>query len=41
VDQSDFQFGKTDKSSRDGFPVFVADRLEAVKWRRSSNAKRY
>jgi len=33
VDQSDFFFGKSDRSNRDGFPVFVADRLEAVKWR--------
>lgn len=33
IDQSDFFFGKSEKSARDGFPVFVADRLEAVKWR--------
>src|SRR4030095_5481468 len=33
VDQSDFLLGKSDKSNREGFPVFVADRLEAVKWR--------
>jgi len=33
VDQTDFLLGKSDKSSREGFPVFVADRLEAVKWR--------
>jgi arylsulfatase len=33
VDQSDFFLGKTEKSAREGFPVFVADRLEAVKWR--------
>lgn len=32
VDQTDFLLGQTEKSSRDGFPVFVADRLEAVKW---------
>ncbi|MXV53213.1 sulfatase-like hydrolase/transferase [Pedobacter sp. HMF7647] len=32
VDQSDFFFGKA-KSNREGFPVFVADRLEAVKWK--------
>jgi len=32
VDQSDFLFGKP-KSNREGFPVFVADRMEAVKWR--------
>jgi arylsulfatase len=33
VEQVDFLLGKSDKSSREGFPVFVADRLEAVKWR--------
>jgi arylsulfatase A-like enzyme len=33
VDQTDFFFGKSDKSNREGFPVFVADRLEAIKWR--------
>jgi hypothetical protein len=33
VDQTDFFLGKTEKSNREGFPVFVADRLEAVKWR--------
>lgn len=33
VDQSEFILGKTDRSNREGFPVFVADRLEAVKWR--------
>jgi arylsulfatase len=33
VDQSDFLLGKAEKSNREGFPVFVADRLEAVKWR--------
>jgi len=33
VDQSEFFFGKSEKSNREGFPVFVADRLEAVKWR--------
>lgn len=32
VDQSDFFFGKQN-SNREGFPVFVADRLEGVKWR--------
>lgn len=32
VDQSDFFFGKA-TSNREGFPVFVADRLEAVKWK--------
>src|SRR4030095_13710820 len=33
VDQSDFLLGKSDKSNREGFPVFVADRLEAGKGR--------
>ena len=33
VDQSDFLLGRTDRSAREGFPVFVADRMEAVKWR--------
>ena len=33
VDQIDFLLGKSDKSAREGFPIFVADRLEAVKWR--------
>jgi arylsulfatase len=33
VDQSEFLLGKSETSSREGFPVFVADRLEAVKWR--------
>jgi arylsulfatase len=33
VDQTDFLLGKAEKSAREGFPVFVADRLEAVKWR--------
>src|SRR5499427_1342804 len=33
VDQTEFLFGKSEKSNREGFPVFVADRLEAVKWR--------
>lgn len=33
VDQSDFFVGKTDKSAREGFPIYVADRLEGVKWR--------
>ena len=32
VDQSDFFLGKP-KSNREGFPVYVADRMEAVKWR--------
>jgi len=33
VDQTSFFLGKSEKSNREGFPVFVADRLEAVKWR--------
>jgi arylsulfatase len=33
VDQTDFLLGKSEKSNRQGFPVYVADRLEAVKWR--------
>ena len=33
VDQMDFLLGKSEKSNREGFPVFVAERLEAVKWR--------
>jgi arylsulfatase len=33
VDQSDFFLGKTDKSAREGFPIFCAERLQAVKWR--------
>lgn len=33
VDQSDFLLGKSERSGREGFPVFVADRMEAVKWR--------
>jgi arylsulfatase A-like enzyme len=33
VDQTDFFLGKSEESNREGFPVFVADRLEAVKWR--------
>jgi arylsulfatase A-like enzyme len=33
VDQSSFLLGKSERSAREGFPVYVADRLEAVKWR--------
>jgi arylsulfatase A-like enzyme len=33
VDQTAFLLGKSETSSREGFPVYVADRLEAVKWR--------
>lgn len=32
MDQTEFLLGKTQTSVREGFPVFVADRLEAVKW---------
>jgi len=33
LDQSDFLLGKTEKSAREGFPIFCAERLQAVKWR--------
>ena len=33
VDQSAFLLGKQMKSNREGFPVYVADVLHAVKWR--------
>jgi arylsulfatase A-like enzyme len=33
MDQSNFLLGESETSNREGFPVFVADRLEAVKWR--------
>jgi len=33
IDQADFLCGRSEASSREGFPVYVADRLEAVKWR--------
>lgn len=33
VDQSEFLFGRSEQSAREGFPVFVADRMEAVKWK--------
>jgi arylsulfatase len=29
----DFFLGKQEKSNREGFPAYVADRLQAVKWR--------
>jgi arylsulfatase len=32
LDQTDFMLGKSERSAREGFPVFVADRMEAVKW---------
>ncbi|MFM8326542.1 MAG: arylsulfatase [Pirellulaceae bacterium] len=33
IDQTDFFLGKTDKSAREGFPIWGAERLQAVKWR--------
>jgi arylsulfatase len=33
VDQTAFLLGETEISRRDGFPIFVADRLEGAKWR--------
>jgi arylsulfatase len=33
LDQSDFFLGKIEKSAREGFPIFCAERLQAVKWR--------
>lgn len=33
VDQTAFLFGNSERSNRDGFPVFVSDRMEAVKWK--------
>jgi arylsulfatase A-like enzyme len=33
LDQSEFILGKTDKSAREAFPIWCADRLQAVKWR--------
>jgi arylsulfatase len=33
VDQTNFLLGTSEKSNCEGFPVFVADRLEALKWR--------
>lgn len=33
VDQMDFFLGKQENSNREGFPAYVADRLQAVKWR--------
>jgi len=32
LDQSAFFLGKTEQSAREGFPIWVADRLTAVKW---------
>jgi arylsulfatase len=33
IDQSEFFLGNTDKSAREGFPIWCSDRLQAVKWR--------
>lgn len=33
ADQSDFLLGKTEKSAREGFPVYNGDDLFAYKWR--------
>jgi arylsulfatase len=33
IDQSDFFLSKTEKSAREGFPIWCTDRLQAVKWR--------
>ena len=33
VDQSDFFFGKTEKSAREGFVYYIKDELRAAKWR--------
>lgn len=33
IDQSDFLLGQTEKSAREGFPIFCSERLQAVKWR--------
>jgi len=33
LDQSEFLLGKSEKSAREGFPIWCADRLTAVKWR--------
>jgi len=33
LDQSDFFLGKSDKSAREGFPIWGANTLLAVKWR--------
>ena len=33
IDMSNFFLGKADKSGREGFPIWVDNRLQAVKWR--------
>lgn len=32
LDQSDFFLGKSEKSARESFPIWLTDRLQAVKW---------
>ena len=32
IDQSDFFLGKSEKSAREGFPIWCVERLTAVKW---------
>jgi len=33
IDQSSFFLGMTEKSGREGFPIWCGDRMQAVKWR--------
>jgi arylsulfatase len=33
LDQSEFLLGRSERSAREGFPIWCADRLTAVKWR--------
>jgi arylsulfatase len=33
IDQSEFLLGRSERSAREGFPIWCADRLTAVKWR--------
>jgi len=33
IDQSEFFLGNSEKSAREGFPIWCSDRLQAVKWR--------
>ncbi|MCA9084980.1 MAG: arylsulfatase [Planctomycetaceae bacterium] len=33
LDQADFLLGKSEKSAREGFPIWCADRMQAIKWR--------
>jgi arylsulfatase len=32
IDQLNFFLGKQENSNREGFPAYVVDRLQAVKW---------